>query len=142
MAVYDLNNPKDYLRFFKDIERFKENKQKIEVTKFHPVATDKQQRYLNFIISYLAWKMGDTFYSTLREIQRHVCNHIFYTEEVDKSGNRKYKPLSALNTAEASSVIRNVIDYAGVHSIMIPEADDKVGLSYCQKELESADGWM
>ena len=29
MSVYNLNNPNDYLRFFKDIERYKENKQVI-----------------------------------------------------------------------------------------------------------------
>ena len=142
MAVYDLNNPKDYLRFFKDIEKFKENRQLMEVKKFHPVQTDKQSRYIHFLISYLAWKMGDTFYSTLRDIQRHVCPNIFYTEEFDKRGIRKYKPLSSLTTAEASSVIRNVIDYASVRSIIIPEIDDREGLAYCKKELESADGWV
>ena len=131
MAVYDLRNSKDYLRVLKDIEMFKENEQKIVVAKFYPVATDKQQRYLHFMISYLALHLGDTFFSTLREIQRHVCCHIFYTDELDKRGHRKYKPLSALNTAEASSVIRNVIDYAGVQGIMIPEPDDKIGLQMC-----------
>ena len=64
MAVYDLNNPKDYLRFFKDIERFKENKHKIEIKKFHPVQTDSQQRYIHFMISYWA---------NLRETRNDFC---------------------------------------------------------------------
>ncbi len=142
MAIYDLNDPRQYLKMVKDIERYKDNKQLIEIIKFHPVQTEKQANYIHFMISYLSWKMGDTFYTTLRDIQRHVCPHIFYTNEVDKGENRKYKPLSALNTADASSVIRNVIDYAAVRGISIPEPDDKVGLAYCKKELESADGWV
>lgn len=142
MAVYDLNSPKDYLRFFKDIERFKENKQKIEVTKFHPVQTDKQARYIQFMISYWAMKNGETFYDTLHEIQLHICPVPFYTGEKDKRGKDTFKPLSALTTAEASSVIRNFLDYASMNGTPIPEMDDKVGLSYCQKELESADGWI
>lgn len=88
-------------------------------------------------------KLGDTYYTMLREIQKNVCSHIFFTSERDKAGKRKYKPLSALNTAEASSVIRNVIDYAAVRDIMIPEPDDKASLAYCERELEhSSAGWV
>lgn len=143
MSVYNPNDPRGYLQIVKAVERAKECGYLLEVRKFHPVATDKQQRYLQFIISYLALKLGDTFYSQLREIQRHVCPHIFYTDEKDEKGNRKYKSLSVLSTSEASSVIRNVIDYAAVRSVMIPEQDDKVGLQYCERELESSgSGWV
>lgn len=142
MAIYNLNHPNDYLKVFKDIERYKENRQIIEIRKFHPVQTDKQQRYIHFILSYFAWKTGETFYSTLRTLQRNVCPVPFYTEEQDGRGNRKYKPLSALTTSEASSVIRNFLDYANVNGIPIPEIDDKAGLAYCKRELESADGWI
>lgn len=143
MSVYNPNDPRAYLQIVKAVERAKECGYLLEIKKFHPVATDKQQHYLHFVVSYLALKLGDTFYSQLRDIQRRVCPHIFYTNEVDKSGNRKYKPLSALNTAEASSVIRNIIDYASIRGVMLPEQDDKVGLQYCQQELESAGaGWV
>lgn len=143
MSVYNPQDPRDYLAIVKAVQKAKDCGYRIELKKFHPVATDKQQRYLHFAISYLALKLGDTFYSTLRILQRHVCSHIFYTEEVDKTGQRKYKPLSALNTAEASSVIRNVIDFASIRGIMIPEQDDGIGLQYCERELEaSGNGWV
>lgn len=143
MSVYNPNDPRDYLAFLKDFERLKECKCLIEMKKFHPVATDKQQRYLHFMISYLALKLGDTFYSMLREIQRRVCPHIFYTDVVDKKGERKYKPLTSLDTAEASSVIRNVIDFASVRNIMIPEPEDEPSIKMCKRELESSGaGWV
>lgn len=143
MAVYNVNDPRSYLAVMKEIEKAKSCQYLIEVKKFYPVATDKQQAYLHFIVSYLAFKLGDTFYSMLREIQRHVASHIFYTSEHDKYGNRKYKPLTALNTAEASSVIRNVIDYASIRGIMLPEIDDTVSLQICKRELESSSaGWI
>lgn len=143
MSVYNPNDPRDYLKIVKAVQKAKECGYKIEIKKFHPIQTDKQSSYLHFMISYLALKLGQTFYETLRDIQRNVCSYIFYTDEVDKTGNRIYKPLTSLNTAEASSVIRNVIDYANVRSIMIPEPDDQVGLQYCKRELEnSGAGWV
>ena len=141
MSVYNLNNPNDYLRFFKDIERYKENKQTIEVKKFHPQQSDKQARYIHFMISYWAYKNGETFYDALH-IQLHIAPVPFYTGEKDKQGNDVFKPLSALTTAEASSVIRNFLDYASMNGTPIPEIDDKVSLAYCKRELESADGWV
>lgn len=143
MSVYNPNDQRDFNAFLKEFERLKDNKCLIEMKKFHPIATDKQQHYLHFMINYLALKTGDTFYSTLREIQRRICSHIFYTEERDKQGQRIYRPLTSLNTAQASSVIRNVIDYARVRDIMIPEPDDKVSLKICERELESSGaGWV
>lgn len=143
MSVYNPNDPRDFHAFLKEFERLKDCKCLIEMKKFHPVATDKQQRYLHFVIGFLALKSGDTFYSTLRNIQRRVCPNIFYTDEKDKNGNRLYKPLTALNTAEASSVIRNVIDYANVMNIMIPEPDDEPSIRMCKRELESSGaGWV
>lgn len=142
MAVYDLNDPRQYLKLVKDVERYKENRQLVEIKKFHPVATDKQQRYLHFMISYWAWKNGETFYETLHEIQLHISPVPFYTGEKDKKGESTFKPLSALTTSEASSVIRNFLAYASMNGTPIPDMDDKVGLAYCEKELESADGWV
>lgn len=142
MSVYNPNDPRSYLAIVKAVEKAKDCGYLLEIKKFHPVATDKQQRYLHFMISYWAMKNGETFYDTLRNIQLHIAPVPFYTGEKDKRGNDIFKPLSALDTAEASSVIRNFLDYASMNGTPIPEMDDKVGLAYCQKELESADGWV
>lgn len=143
MSVYNPQKPRDYLAIVKAVEQAKECGYSLDIKKFHPVASDAQQRYLHFMISYLAMKLGDTYYTMLREIQKNVCPHVFYTSERDKAGKRKYKPLSALTSADASSVIRNVIDYAAVRDIMIPEPDDKASLAYCERELErSSAGWV
>lgn len=131
------------MQVMKLLDKARDCKFLIEVKKYHPVATDKQQAYLHFMISYWAMKNGDTFYSALRNMQRHVCPVYFVTDRKDKNGNSVYKSLSELNTAEASSVIRNFIDYASVNGTMIPEPDDKVSIEFCKRELESSGaGWV
>lgn len=126
----------------KEIDKAKSAGYSLEIKKYHPVATDLQKAYLNFIITYYSGQVGQTFYQTLSEIQKFVAPHIFETGEYDKQGYPKYKALGFLNTAEASSVIRNFIDYASSHDIMIPDKEDEVAMKYCQKEIESHQGWV
>lgn len=143
MSVYNPNDPRDVAELYKLIGKARECKYKLEVHKFHPIQTDNQQRYIHFMLSYWAMKNGDTFYSTLNELQEHICPVPFYTGERDERGNHKFKPLTALTTAEASSVIRNFIDYAAMNGTIIPEPDDKISISYCKRELEqSGAGWV
>lgn len=143
MSVYNPNDPRDYMAIVKAVQKAKDCGYRIELKKFHPVATDKQQRYLNFILGYIAMKTGNTFYNILLDVQGNVCPHIFETGEADEKGYPKYKPLSALTTAEISSVIRNVIEYASCFGIMIPEIEDRQALQFCERELESGgSGWV
>ena len=143
MSVYNPNDPRDYLAIVKEVEKAKNGKYKLEIKKFHPVQTDNQQRFIHFMISYWAMKNGDTFYSTLRNIQLHICPVPFFTGEKDEQGNDKFKPISALTTAEASSVIRNFLDYASMNGVPIPEPEDKISIDYCKRELESSGaGWV
>lgn len=142
MAVYNPNDPRDYLAIVKEIERLKDARQLVEIKKYHPVQTDLQKAYLNFIITYYSSKVGQTFYQTLSEIQKYVAPHIFETGEYDKQGYPKYKPLGLLNTAEASSVIRCFLDFASSREIMIPDKDDEQAMKYCQREIDSSAGWV
>lgn len=142
MAIYDLSKPKQFSQFVKDVEYHKEAHPLVELRRYHPIATDKQKAYLNFIITYYSNRVGQTFFQTLSEIQQGVAPHIFETGEYDKQGYPRYKKLGLLNTAEASSVIRNFLDFAMSREIMIPDMDDKPAVDYCKRQLESADGWV
>lgn len=143
MALFgNLNDLKTYMDALKEIDKAKMGGYSLEIKKYHPVATDLQKAYLNFIITYYSGQVGQTFYQTLSEIQKYVAPHVFETGEYDKQGYPKYKALGLLNTAEASSVIRNFLDYASSHEIMIPDKDDEVAMKYCQKEVESNQGWV
>ena len=64
------------------------------------------------------------------------------TGEYDPKGNPKFKPLGFLDTAEASSVIRNVADYANCIGIPLPEQDDELAKKYCQMDIDSNKGWV
>lgn len=143
MALFgNLNDLKTYMDALKEIDKAKTCGYSLEIKKYHPVATDLQKAYLNFIITYYSSQVGQTFYQTLSEIQKFVAPHVFETGEYDKQGYPKYKALCLLNTAEASSVIRNFIDYASSHEIMIPDKDDEVAMKYCQKDVEASKGWV
>lgn len=142
MAVYDPNDPRDYLAIVKEVEKMKECKQLIEIKKFYPVQTDLQKAYLNFIITYYSGKVGQTFFQTLSEIQQFVAPHIFQTGEYDRKGYPKYKSLGLLNTAEASSVIRNFLDFASSREVMIPDKDDEVAMKFCQRDVDASAGWV
>ena len=143
MAVFaNLNHTPTYMEALKEIETAKEAGYSLEIKKFHPIATNQQKAYLNFIITYLSGQIGQTFYQTLSEIQKNVAPHVFMTGEDDKHGHPKFKSLGLLNTAEASSVIRNIIDYAGSIGIMLPEQDDDLAIKYCQRDIDSNKGWV
>lgn len=144
MAIFkNLNDLRTYMSALKEIDNAKKIGYSLEIKKYHPVQTDQQKKYLNFMISYLSLKLGQTFFTTLHDIQLHVCPVIFYTGEKDEKGNHKFKPLCFLTTAEASSVIRNVLDWASMQEVMIPEPTDKAGVDYCMRELESSGaGWV
>ena len=130
MAVYNPNDPRDYLAIVKEIERLKDARQLVEIKKYHPVQTDLQKAYLNFIITYYSSKVGQTFYQTLSEIQKYVAPHIFETGEYDKQGYPKYKPIGLL------------LDFASSREIMIPDKDDEQAMKYCQREIDSSSGWV
>lgn len=143
MALYsNLKDYRTYMAALREIDKAKEAGYSLEIKKYHPIATDLQKAYLNFVITYLSGQIGQTFYQTLSEIQKNVAPHIFSTGEYDKQGYPKFKPLGLLNTAEASSVIRNVIDFANSREIMIPDKDDEQAMKYCQKEIEANVGWV
>lgn len=142
MAVYNPNDPRDYRAILNEVEKMKECKQLIEIKKFYPIQTDLQKAYLNFIITYYSGKVGQTFFQTLSEIQQFVAPHIFQTGEYDRKGYPKYKSLGLLNTAEASSVIRNFLDFASSREVMIPDKDDEVAMKYCQRDVDASAGWV
>lgn len=143
MAVFkNLNDPRSYMAALKEIEKAKSASYSLEIKKFHPIATDQQKAYLNFIITYLSGQIGQTFYQTLSEIQKNVAPHIFMTGEYDSKGYPRFKPLGFLDTAEASSVIRNVADYANCIGIPLPDQDDELAKKYCQMDIDSNKGWV
>lgn len=142
MATYNPSKARDYLAILNVVERAKKFGYQLDIVKHYDVATDKQRKYLEFMLSYFSFKYGQSFFSTLRELQTAICPSIFSTGETDHQGNPKYKKLCYLNTAEMSSAIQCFQDYANMQGILIPEQNDEQSLSYCLREIEqSGAGW-
>lgn len=142
MATYNLSKTDDCIALQRAVKRARELGYTIDVSRHYEAATDKQRRYLDFLISYYSLKYGQSFFATLRELQQDVCPHVFATGETDKRGNPKYKKLCYLTTAEVSTVIKCMMDFAGMSGIDIPMPDDDGNLSECMREVEqSGAGW-
>lgn len=142
MATYNPKSTNDYLAVLDFIEKARKFGFMIDVSKHHNVATEKQKKYLEFMLSYYSFKYGQSFFTTLKELQTEICPHIFSTDDKDHQGNPKYKKLCYLTTAEASTCIQCFQDFCWSRGIEIPEQDDEKSLAYCLRELEqSGAGW-
>lgn len=142
MATYNPNNTRDYLAILDFVEKAKRFKFKIELAKHYEKATDKQRKYLEFMLSYFSYKYGQSFFATLHLLQTEICPNIFQTGDVDHQGKPIYKKLCYLNTAEVSSCIRGFQDFANMQGVLIPEQEDEQSMAYCLRELEqSGAGW-
>lgn len=143
MARYHLNNPHDYLAALDFINRAKEQKFDIELKKYYPKRSNKQNGFLYFLLQYFAHQYGvSTVESKEIYLKRYACPHIF--EQEAKVGDQTvtyYRSTSDLNTAEMASAIRGFIDYANMHGIMLPEPTDDLAIRCAEREMESSNGW-
>lgn len=143
MSVYNPSDPESFSRMESFIRYARECGFLVELHKHHPAGTPSQLRYIHFMLSYWAMKNGETFFATLAMLRTEICPMAFLTDRVDRHGRPSFRPLSALSTAQASSVIRNFLDFASVNGCPIPSPDDTKGIRECTAEIEtSGAGWI
>lgn len=139
MARYKLSDPRDYLAALDYINQMKEQGQDIDLKKFSPSRSNRQNAYLHLILSYFAHRYGCTLIEA-KEIyfKRYACGDIFQVLTDDKNGNRVqyYRSTAELSQPEMSGAIRNFIAYADMHGIELPQADDYLAQRICEREIE------
>lgn len=143
MARYKPNDPRDYLSALDFIEKAKEQQFDIELKKYYPKRSNKQNAYLHFICAYFAHQYGVTEYEAKQVfLKEYACPDIFKVEkEIKGQKIVYYRSTAELNTAEMASVIRNFIDYSSMHGIMLPEPNDDLAIRCAEREMESTNGW-
>jgi hypothetical protein len=139
MARYNLRDPRDYLAALDYINQMKEQGQDIDLKKFSPSRSNRQNAYLHLILSYFAHRYGCTLIEC-KEIyfKKYACRDIFLADAVDKAGNHisYYRSTADLSKDEMSGAIRNFIAYADMHGIELPQADDYLAQRICEREIE------
>lgn len=139
MARYHLNDPRDYLAALAYIGQMKEQGHDIELKKFSPSRSNRQNAYLHLILAYFAHCYGCTTIEA-KEIyfKRYACREIFLTSMFDKEGKcvKYYRSTTELSKDEMSGAIRNFIAYAELHGIELPQADDYIAQRICEREIE------
>lgn len=139
MARYRLSDPRDLMAAYDYINQMKEQGYDIELKRFSPARSNRQNSYLHLILSYFAHCYGCTAIEA-KEIyfKKYACRDIFLVETTDKDGNEVfyYRSTSELSKDEMSGAIRNFIAYADMHGIELPQADDFIAQRICEREIE------
>lgn len=144
MARYKPSDPRDYLQAMEYINMAKERGIDIEIKKYYPRRSNKQNGYLHFALNYFAHCYGCT-QTEAKEIylKQYANRDLFLVDVTDRRGNRAryFRSTSDLNTAEMSSAIANFVAYAGINGIEIPPPDDELGQRICEREMENTNGY-
>ena len=144
MARYKLNDPRDYLAALEYINQQKELGNDVELKRWSPSRSNRQNAYLHLLLSYFAHCYGCTLIEA-KEIyfKKYACRDTFMVETTDRNGNKVkyYRSTADLSTAEMSGAIRNFIAYASMNGIELPEADDVLAQRICEGEMEKTTSW-
>lgn len=139
MARYNLNDPRDLMAAYDYLNHAKEQGFDIELRRFSPARSNRQNSYLHIILAYFAHCYGCTLLEA-KEIyfKKYACPDIFLVETTDKDGNdvSYYRSTADLSKDEMSGAIRNFIAYADMHGIELPQADDFVAQRICERAIE------
>jgi hypothetical protein len=139
MARYRLSDPRDYLAALDYINQMKEQGCDVDLKRFSPARSNRQNAYLHLIIAYFAHCYGCTKIEA-KEIyfKKYACRDIFLVETTDKDGRevQYYRSTANLSKEEMSGAIRNFIAYADLHGIELPQADDFIAQRLCEREIE------
>lgn len=144
MARYRPNDPRDYLAALDFIERAKERQFDIELKKYYPPRSNRQRKYLHFLLSYFAHVYGCTLTEAKECYFKQIaCRELFEVEKTDKDGNHihYFRSTEDLNTAEYASAIKNFLVWSDMHGVMLPEPTDDLAIRCAEREMESSNGW-
>jgi hypothetical protein len=139
MARYNPQDPRDYLEALDFINQSKEQGFEIELGKYRPKRSGKQNRYLHVALGYFAHCYGCTL-TEAKEIyfKRYACPHIFRIDINDKEGNHSfyYRSTTDLTTVEMASAIKNFQSWASARGVEIPDPQDEFAIRYCERQIE------
>lgn len=143
MARYRPSDPRDMLAAYDFLNRAKEQQFDIELKKYYPKRSNRQNGYLHFLCAYFAHQYGCTVYEAKQVfLKEYACPLTFKVEKEIKGEKIIYfRSTADLNTAEMASVIRNFIDWSNFHGIMLPEPADDIAIRCAEREMESSTGW-
>ena len=139
MARYRLQDPRDYLAALDYINQMKEQGFDIELKRFSPARSNRQNAYLHLILAYFAHCYGCTLIEA-KEVyfKKYACHDIFKSVATDRNGNEiaYYRSTADLTKEEMSGAIRNFTAYASMNGIELPQADDFIARRICEREIE------
>lgn len=143
MARFRPSDPRDMMAAYDFLNKAKEQNFDVELKKYYPRRSNKQNRFLHFLCAYFAHQYGCTEYEAKQVfLKEYACPFIFKVEKEFKGEKMSYYRSTAdLDTAEMASAIRNFIDFANMHGIMLPEPTDDLAVRCAEREMMGTSGW-
>lgn len=139
MARYTPADPRDYLEALDFLNLAKDQGFDVELKKFSPKRSNRQNSYLHLILSYFAHVYGCTLIEA-KEVyfKRYACGEIFQVLVDDKNGNRVeyYRSTADITTLEMQNAIANFRAYADIHGVPLPDPNDELGIRICERMIE------
>ncbi len=137
MAVYRPNDPRDYMEIMNMINDARDNDKELEIKKYRKSRTSNQRKYLHFLIRWVASEYGCTStYMKEFYLKQVIAPFIFDTGNVDRAGNKVFRSESTLKVDEECNVIQCLRDWAALGNIETPDANDRMEILYCEKQIE------
>lgn len=144
MARFKPSDPRDMLAAYDFLNKAKELKFDVELKKYYPPRSNKQRKFLHFLLNYFAHSYGCSV-TEAKEcyLKQIACRDMFEVEKQDKNGREihYFRSTEDLNTAEYASVIRNFIEWSNMNGIMLPEPTDDLAIRCAEREMMSTTGW-
>ncbi len=144
MARYKPSYPRDYLEALNLLNKAKEQGFEIDLKKYVPKRSDKQNRYYHFICSYFAHQYHCTEYEAENVYMKQIAaRRVFLAELTDHNGRKVeyFKSSADLDRSEMSYAINNFIAFAESNGIPIPYESDEVSIRYCERQIEKTQSY-
>lgn len=140
MALYDLKNPYDEIKFDEACKAAKAAKDWVELKKKHTQRSLSQNSYLHVLLGYFASEFGYSKEEVkFRFFKLHCNRDIFETERINKRGQKvtHIRNSSELDKAEMTLAIERFRNYSSSEcGLYLPEPRENDMIIFIQQQLE------
>ena len=140
MALYNLRNPYDRVKFKAKVNELYTKQEYVELKKKTTQRSLAQNSYLHLLLGYFASEFGYTLDEVKLDIFKRHCNKdLFLRERINKRGQKvSYIRSSAeLDKAEMTTAIERFRNYSSAEcGLYLPEPNEHEAIFFAQQQVE------
>lgn len=139
MALYDLDNDFDLIKFEEQYHRLRERGGWVELKAKHPSRSLSQNKYLHLLLGYFASYFGCSLDEVKVDIFKRTCNaDMFNTTRKDNRGIERVvlRSSASLTTDEMTTAITRFRNFSASEGLYLPEPNEKGYIMYAEQQVE------